>query len=491
MANTIISPNMNLPVPVVGTDPGPDWATNLNSSLNQIDAHNHTSGYGVQVPPGGLNINADLTFQSNNATNLRSSRYTAQSTPLSTSSSSDIACVYVAGSDLYFNDVAGNQVRITQAGGVVGTPGSIAGLASPASAVYTPGNSTFTWQSAINTPANMDFASAVLRNLTVNSKGLTLAPPAAMGTNFTLTLPSVPASSKILACDNVGNITATVDADGSTLQYTADVLSVKNQGITNTQMAANSIFTANIGSGTITLGNINSVSVFAQIKSQEFLIPGSFLVPNTTNIMVLICGGGGGGGGGASANTGGGGGGGGVSPIVGTIPVTPGQILAVSVPLAAGGGTAGVAGTNGGIAKLTVGSSSTVLIQCYGGAGGSPASGASAGNGGDGGYFSAALRVGGGGGGAAGGGNVGGDGFYAVGGAPGNADATRGGGGGGAAGYQVGGAGAAGANGGSGASGSNGGIGAGGGGGGAASATGGTGGAGGPGYVRIIWTQLG
>lgn len=199
---------MNLPVPVVGVESGPQWATDINSCMTQIDAHNHTAGYGVPIPTSGININADLNFGSFNATALRSTRYTAQSVPLTAASSSDIGCVYVSGADLYFNDVNGNQIRITASGAISGTPGSITNLVAPASAVYVPGNSTFVWQSAINTPANMDFASAILRNLSASSKGLTLAPPAAMAADSTITFPNIPGSKSFLAMDNAGTISA-------------------------------------------------------------------------------------------------------------------------------------------------------------------------------------------------------------------------------------------------------------------------------------------
>ena len=51
MANVTLSPNMNLPVPVVGQDPGPDWANNINSSLGILDQHDHTPGKGIQIVP--------------------------------------------------------------------------------------------------------------------------------------------------------------------------------------------------------------------------------------------------------------------------------------------------------------------------------------------------------------------------------------------------------------------------------------------------------
>lgn len=234
MSNTVTSPNMSLPVPVVGVDPGPDWATQLNNCLALIDQHNHSTGQGVQIGPAGLNINADLSIGSNNLTLVRSTRYAGQSGTLT--GASDLGCSYVAGVDLYFNDLSGNKIRITQSGGVAGSPGSIASLTSPASATYVSGTSTFVWQSAASTPANLDAAAVIFRNLSANSKGLTLSPPAAMGADYSLVLPSVPGSTLPVILDNVGNL--------GTAQITS--AQIANAAVTTTQIASQTIAQGNL-----------------------------------------------------------------------------------------------------------------------------------------------------------------------------------------------------------------------------------------------------
>lgn len=215
---------MVLPIPVVGVDPGPDYATDVNNCLTIIDGHNHSAGYGVQITPDGLDINSDLPINVNNLTLVRTVRFSAQSAVLV--APTDIGCLYEVGVDLYYNDGAGNNVRITQSGGVAGSPGSIANLTSPASASYVSANQTFVWQSAANTPANLDAASVIFRNLTANSKGLTLNPPAAMGSDYALTLPSLPASQKFMTLDASGNISAPWSVDNSTIQITSNLLNV-------------------------------------------------------------------------------------------------------------------------------------------------------------------------------------------------------------------------------------------------------------------------
>lgn len=188
MANTI-SPNMGLIVPGVGTEPSPDWANDINSDLGTLDQHNHSAGQGVQINPSGLDINSDLTFNSNNITSLKTINFNSQSASLP-GSSPNLGCVYVAGNELFYNDEAGNVVAITNNGTVNAGAGSINGLPSgTASASYSGGSSTFVWQSATSTPANLDAGSVVLRNVVANSDGLTLNPPSSLASNYSVTLP--------------------------------------------------------------------------------------------------------------------------------------------------------------------------------------------------------------------------------------------------------------------------------------------------------------
>lgn len=229
MANTINSANMLLPIPVVGTDPGPQYATDINSCLTLIDGHNHTPGYGVAIPTDGLNINSDLTFNNFNAVSIKSVRFQSQGSPLA--GATDLGCVYESGVDLWYNDGNGNQIQITSGGALAGTPGSISGLVSPASASYVALSETFVWQSDALTPANMDFASAILRNLSASSKGLTLQPPAAMAADYSITLPTLPASQKIVTMDASGVMAAAWVPDGTSITVTANQLVVVPDGV--------------------------------------------------------------------------------------------------------------------------------------------------------------------------------------------------------------------------------------------------------------------
>lgn len=233
---TTISPNMNLPVPVVGVDPGPDWATNVNSCLSIIDSHNHTAGQGVAITPSALNINADLSFQSNNATNLRTTRFTAQSAPLS--AAADLGCLYVSGVDLYYNDENGNQIRLTQSGAPAGATGTITGLPSGTASASFAGT-TFTFQSATNTPATISAGPYKFGQAVASGFGVTVSASGSQAANYAMTLPvSLPASQKIMSLDNSGNIAANYVVDNSTIEISSNTIQVKDGGITYPKLAA-------------------------------------------------------------------------------------------------------------------------------------------------------------------------------------------------------------------------------------------------------------
>ena len=101
--------NMSLNLPVVGTTVGPTYATLNNTAFETVDSHDHTSGKGVQVPTSGLNINADLEFNSNAATELTFIGLESQGSAPSTNLS-----VYVDGSnDLYYKNNSGTSVQLT------------------------------------------------------------------------------------------------------------------------------------------------------------------------------------------------------------------------------------------------------------------------------------------------------------------------------------------------------------------------------------------
>ncbi len=212
MPDVTITPNMNIPVPVPSVAPGPEWANSIVADMSVIDSHDHSAGKGVQVTPDGLDINADLPIGENNLTEVRTVRFTSQSAALS--DPTDLGCLYEVNADLYYNDGAGNQVRITQSGTVTGSTGTITGLPSgTASAAYSAG--TFTFQSATSTPATMAVGPVAIGRQVASSKTVTLTPNAGQASNYDITFPAaLPAADNYTTLDNTGALS--YNSSGST-----------------------------------------------------------------------------------------------------------------------------------------------------------------------------------------------------------------------------------------------------------------------------------
>jgi len=201
MANTTTTPNMNLVVPVVATDPGPDWATNVNASLSIIDGHNHTNGSGVPLDSSSFSISTDFPLNNKSLTQAKSVQYYPQG---STLPGSTLDAVYVVDKDLYYNDGDGIPVRITQGGSVTGAAGTITGLPSgTASASFNLG--TFAFKQSTNVPAAMDVGPLSIGASVANPKKVTLKASALMAADYDLTLPvNLPVSPQLLLLSSSG-----------------------------------------------------------------------------------------------------------------------------------------------------------------------------------------------------------------------------------------------------------------------------------------------
>jgi len=253
-----ISPNMGLTISTIGADSGLQWEENLNASMNTLDGHNHSPGSGVPIQPNGLNISADLPFQGNNATLVRALRFSPQVAAIP-NSGADIGELYVAGNELYYNDVSGgHQVQLTSAGTVNATSSGI----SSGSATAAFSGTTLVVKSSSTSYANVDVQSIVLANSGNLTNQLTLQAPSLSG-SIAETLPTPPASvTSIMQMDTSGNMSAAMTVDGSTIVNTANVLGVGAASIGPTQLVATPITSSSqIGSGVVTGTNIAATTV--------------------------------------------------------------------------------------------------------------------------------------------------------------------------------------------------------------------------------------
>jgi hypothetical protein len=273
MSSSYLTPNMLLVIPVPTQAPGPDWASDLNSSLTILDSHNHAAGSGVQINPAGININADLPFNnSNNATQLRSVRFFPNVSALSTGS--DLGCLYEAGVDLYYNDGVGNQIRITQSGNVAGAAGTITGLPSgTASAAYQSVSGTFQFQQATSTAANIDGASLIIRYPgsypTPSGNCIILEAPSSIASQYSLVLPGLPAQTNVMTLTSAGIMSSiTYDSVGTSMTSTgANAIANTRTRATGSSVGAGGVaISASSGTGS------NSTNTLTQITNQSITL---------------------------------------------------------------------------------------------------------------------------------------------------------------------------------------------------------------------------
>lgn len=200
------SPNMRLPVPTVGNEPGPTYAFNINSCMSFIDTHDHSEGKGVQVKTAGLFIDQDLDFHGNAAMDLSAVTLLTQTSP------PPIQSIFVkaAGTfpvinELWYIDSASRQVQLTSNGIVNVTASSITGVS------YSSGTFFFTQaqDSLPTTPASLSAGNVILKPIVAGTPySTTLKPNSGLASNNSIVMPALPGSNLPLSIDNSGNMSA-------------------------------------------------------------------------------------------------------------------------------------------------------------------------------------------------------------------------------------------------------------------------------------------
>lgn len=117
------TPLLNLDLPTVSVTLGPTWASEVNAAFEVIDSHDHSSGKGARIPTAGLNINANLDFNSFAALNLQIANLQNRTT--SPSGSSFSSSISVFNNDLYFTNASGVAIQLTSGGSIITAPGAI------------------------------------------------------------------------------------------------------------------------------------------------------------------------------------------------------------------------------------------------------------------------------------------------------------------------------------------------------------------------------
>ena len=136
--------------PAIGIDTGPGWATAINNSIDAVDGHDHSSNKGIRITPAAFNVNADLDYNQNSATELKNVIFNSSVTAATTSYS-----LYQSGGNLFYRDGSGTAIQMTITGGVNSGAGSISGMTgNDSGASYTDGSKTFNF---FTDSANTDY----------------------------------------------------------------------------------------------------------------------------------------------------------------------------------------------------------------------------------------------------------------------------------------------------------------------------------------------
>lgn len=195
-------------IPTVETTVGPDYAEQINACIEEI-----RDTLDAKVTPAGIDLNANLDFL-NSATYraaVNIERANFQNKGALISSATYPTALFVKSGELYYNDAAGLQVKLTNAGAV-----NITGTGGITGTGYGTGSVEVNWSAAdgayklkSGAGAN-DYAHAWLDDIYLNddSGNFLRVGVGAMASDYTLTLPAaVPASTLPLLMDTSGNVT--------------------------------------------------------------------------------------------------------------------------------------------------------------------------------------------------------------------------------------------------------------------------------------------
>lgn len=268
--------SLGITLPTVGAANGGGLAiaAMINSAFNAIIARLET-----KVTTAGLDLNADVSLKSGAVySGLKDvHRVSLYNNAAALSAVTYPQAVYAVGSDLYFNDAAGNQVRIVTAGEVdVSSVGGITGAGYGSSGVELTWNGT---EYVFKSGTGADALSAVKMNdvmLHDGSGNYVRLGAATMGADYNLTLPAaVPTSIAQVLVSAAGQVsfgtgfgTAVVPA-----QITADQ--------NNYTPGAGSVFLLSTDAA-------RNITGFATSPSQDAGISRSIVIANTGSFNIVL-----------------------------------------------------------------------------------------------------------------------------------------------------------------------------------------------------------
>ena len=264
----------------VSVTPGPTWATNLNTSLDAIDAHDHTSTKGVRITPAAINVNSELEFNDNTASEVKQVALENQSSQPTDKS----RAIYSYGGELYYRDASGNHVKLTNAGAIPTSGGTIGDMAGTDAAVnYVDGAKAFVFEhdDTNNEMGKMQHSTLLLYNFH-DDNGSTA--------NYYVTLEYTGTSSAntLKVPDESGTLLSSSTSYGGGTISIATSASNNNIDLTPHGTGEANISKVDIDAGSLDGVTIGTSSVCTDLRVDNIKVDGNTVSSTNTNGNILL-----------------------------------------------------------------------------------------------------------------------------------------------------------------------------------------------------------
>jgi hypothetical protein len=293
--------NMQMILPTPGADIG-TWDDLLDSAFALIDTHDHSTGKGVPVGVGGLNINGDLTFAGNSAVHLRSADFDEVS-----SIATGARRIFWSAVDheMYVRTAAGVNVKITNGAGLnLSATGGIVGdyAAKAAEVAYDDANDRYTFKqensAGVRQWARLDAADVDIYEYkaagdTTNiTKRVRLKSPAALANSYDVTMPAaLPGSQLVLQIDASGNVVVSNTFPGGAVFGAATTvdMSAANAVKDNARswMVDTGLFYTSTGADSISIGNNARMDASFTLPTNEQITSVVFAYARTSGTITF------------------------------------------------------------------------------------------------------------------------------------------------------------------------------------------------------------
>lgn len=291
-------PNMGLAVPAQGGDSG-TWDDKINACFALIDAHDHTSGKGVQIPVAGLNIDGDLSIHGHGLTSVGRIAFSQVAT-LATGART--LFVDINDNELYWRTNSGTNVKLTSGTTLnVSIVGGIAGdyASAGAEVAFDDTNKRYTFKGGQSpTKKWARLASGPVRIFEYDTSETVYvehAVAAGIASSYTATWPAaLPGAQTIVQIDASGNIVYSNTLVGAviatdflyTTEQEAVILGADFTDVSGSHTKFNSAAGAHVG-WTLS-ATVNKLSVSLPVRVGDIITGYECYINKTTNAAVTL-----------------------------------------------------------------------------------------------------------------------------------------------------------------------------------------------------------